>query len=322
MTGPSPRGPVRKKSSSVNPLSCILIHMRQSFPLLAVLLCATVPAFAQATLDLHALDTLLGAKAPAPKTSTPAQHHRPRRSPRPQASAKPTTRAQSMQQTKATAKSPEPSTTAVPAAQTQQVGTPASAPAPANQPDAPPLPATLPMAPPPAVALAPVAPPQLEAHPAPPPLPPISETAATSATSTGNGLRVTFGAGETDLNPASAAAIDNIVRGPEASANESFNVVAYAAGTPDDPSTARRLSLSRALAVRSALLADGVSSSRINVRALGSQAGDGPQDRVDVTVLDNNAPPANSVGLAPASTPGPSQASAPAQTGIPQNQQQ
>ena len=54
----------------------------------------------------------------------------------------------------------------------------------------------------------------------------------------------------------------------------SFNVVAYAAGTPDDPSTARRLSLSRALAVRSALMADGVGSARIYVRALGAAGGD------------------------------------------------
>ena len=45
---------------------------------------------------------------------------------------------------------------------------------------------------------------------------------------------------------------------PPSGGNTSFNVVAYAAGTPEDPSTARRLSLSRALAVRSALIADGV----------------------------------------------------------------
>ena len=63
-----------------------------------------------------------------------------------------------------------------------------------------------------------------------------------------------------------------------------FNVLAYAPGKPDDPSTARRVSLSRAMAVRSALIADGVPSARIFVRAMGAQAGDGPPDRVDLSV--------------------------------------
>ena len=45
--------------------------------------------------------------------------------------------------------------------------------------------------------------------------------------------------------------------------SDSFNVMAYAAGTPEDPSTPRRLSLSRALAVRRVLMADGVASARI-----------------------------------------------------------
>ena len=66
--------------------------------------------------------------------------------------------------------------------------------------------------------------------------------------------------------------------------------MAYAAGTPEDPSTARRLSLSRALAVRSALMADGVTSSRIYVRALGATGGDEPPDRVDLAVMGGNAP--------------------------------
>ena len=65
---------------------------------------------------------------------------------------------------------------------------------------------------------------------------------------------------------------------------ESVNVVAYAAGKPDDPSTARRLSLSRGLAVRSVLLASGVPSAQIYVRALGATASDGPADRVELTV--------------------------------------
>jgi outer membrane protein OmpA-like peptidoglycan-associated protein len=112
---------------------------------------------------------------------------------------------------------------------------------------------------------------------------------------TGAGLRVTFGSGQADLSPASAEAIKNTVKSAPAGDSTSFNVVAYAAGTPEDPSTARRLSLSRALAVRSALMADGVSSSHIYVRALGAAGGDEAPDRVDVAVMGGNAPAASPV---------------------------
>jgi hypothetical protein len=93
-------------------------------------------------------------------------------------------------------------------------------------------------------------------------------------------VRVTFGAGRSDLNPQTDAALKGLAHdAPQGT----FNVMAYAAGPADDPSTARRLSLSRALAVRSVLIFEGIPSVRIYVRALGSNAGDGPIDRVDVT---------------------------------------
>ncbi len=101
---------------------------------------------------------------------------------------------------------------------------------------------------------------------------------------------MTFGSGQADLSPDSVAAIQALVRAAPAADTTSFNVVAYAAGSADDASTARRLSLSRALAVRSALIADGVASTRIYVRALGSVPGEEPGDRVDLTVLGGNAP--------------------------------
>ena len=138
------------------------------------------------------------------------------------------------------------------------------------------------------MALTPVAPPPQQTAATSLPPPPISAAATSAATDTGDGLRVTFGAGQTDLSPASATAIQGFVRGAQANTNTTFNVVAYAAGTPEDPSTARRLSLSRALAVRSTLIAAGVGSARIYLRALGSPAGDGPADRVDLTVMGAN----------------------------------
>jgi hypothetical protein len=44
------------------------------------------------------------------------------------------------------------------------------------------------------------------------------------------------------------------------------------------------------MAVRSALVVDGVPSARIFVRALGEQYGDGPPDRVDIGVTGANTP--------------------------------
>jgi outer membrane protein OmpA-like peptidoglycan-associated protein len=59
-------------------------------------------------------------------------------------------------------------------------------------------------------------------------------------------------------------------------------LLAYAAGDEDNASKARRLSLSRALAVRSFLIDQGVRSTRIEVRALGNKVPEGAPDRVDI----------------------------------------
>ena len=88
----------------------------------------------------------------------------------------------------------------------------------------------------------------------------------------------------TELSPQDEAAIRELAKSMPAPEIESVNVVAYAAGKADDPSTARRLSLSRGMAVRSVLLASGVPSAQIYVRALGSAATDGPADQVDLIV--------------------------------------
>jgi outer membrane protein OmpA-like peptidoglycan-associated protein len=93
-----------------------------------------------------------------------------------------------------------------------------------------------------------------------------------------------FGAGQSELTASEEAEIKDLAHAipvPEAS---SVNVLAYAAGKPDDPSTARRLSLSRGLAVRSVLMESGVPSSQIYVRALGATATEGPADRVELVV--------------------------------------
>jgi outer membrane protein OmpA-like peptidoglycan-associated protein len=117
-----------------------------------------------------------------------------------------------------------------------------------------------------------------------PPPPPVSEKAATTAAPTTSGLRLSFAPDQAELSPESTAFIKQLAASAPPGDDTTFNVQAYAPGKPDDPSTARRVSLSRAMAVRTALIADGVPSARIFVRALGEQYGDGPPDRVDIGV--------------------------------------
>jgi outer membrane protein OmpA-like peptidoglycan-associated protein len=133
-------------------------------------------------------------------------------------------------------------------------------------------------------AINPIAPPEPPAGSPPPPPPPVSDTAGTTATPTTTGLRLTFAPEQSDLSPESTASIKQLAAATPHSDDTTFSVQAYAPGKPDDPSTARRVSLSRAMAVRSALVADGIPSARIFVRALGEQYGDGPPDRVDIGV--------------------------------------
>jgi outer membrane protein OmpA-like peptidoglycan-associated protein len=262
-----------------------LTRMRRACLLLTALLCAA-PAQAQVTVDLQALDALPGARPaarqPVTRGATPRATHR-----RIATARKPG--------------KPPPREPAEPAPTAPEAVTASTAPPAVNPPPPPPPPATLPAAPPATVALAPIPPPPPAPEPvAPPPPPPISDSAASAATNTATGLRVTFGAGQADLSPASAAAIKSMVQSAPIGDTTSFEVAAYAAGTPEDPSTARRLSLSRALAVRSALMADGIPSSRIYVRALGAAGGDAAPDRVDLAIMGGNTPAAS-----PASAPAP-----------------
>ena len=158
---------------------------------------------------------------------------------------------------------------------------------------------------PPAATVSPTAPPApvlpppivVPTRPPPPPTPAaITADAPNVATTLAGGLRITFGDDRADFNPAADAALRALAHGPP---EANYTVAAYAAGSPDDPSTPRRVSLSRALAVRAVLMAEGVASARIYVRALGASMpaiADGPPDRVDITVA---GPPAPSQKAAP-----------------------
>lgn len=211
--------------------------------------------------------------------------------PRPQAARLPAQRppAQRPPVQRPAAPVPVPVTTSAPAP--TMADTPPAAPAllPLAGPPEPPI--TLDPPPAPFVPLAPPPPPAIPppiavpARPAPP-APPveIAADAAGAVTRIGEGLRLTFAPAGAALNPATAQALRELAAALPAGA--SVTIAAFAPGTPEDPSSSRRLSLARALAARAALLAEGIASPRIFVRALGASPAiaEGPPDRVDLTI--------------------------------------
>ncbi|MDT7950415.1 MAG: OmpA family protein [Acetobacteraceae bacterium] len=128
------------------------------------------------------------------------------------------------------------------------------------------------------------------AHPPPPPVVPLADDAPGAVRPIENGVRVTFGPDRSDMSPTTAAALARFAQTLKGQTTTGINVFAYAAGSPDDPSNPRRLSLQRALAARAVLLQAGIPSPRIYPRALGPAGGDEP-DRVDV-VIGTSTPPA------------------------------
>ncbi|MBC6440470.1 MAG: OmpA family protein [Rhodospirillales bacterium] len=68
----------------------------------------------------------------------------------------------------------------------------------------------------------------------------------------------------------------------DANRDRRLQLRAYASSENSSASDARRLALSRALAVRAFLIENNVRSTRIDVRALGDKAEGGPLDRIDI----------------------------------------
>lgn len=162
-----------------------------------------------------------------------------------------------------------PALPAAPAPSKQASATPPAQPAPSAGAPTPVTPlATAPTAPPPGPAI---------------PAAPTTQTATARAPSVplGDGTRIAFTGEETELNDSGKQALAGVVQKLQAQPTMRVQLLAYASGTPDQASKARRTSLSRALAVRTYLLAQGVQSTRIDVRALGNTTDEPPLDRVD-----------------------------------------
>ena len=213
----------------------------------------------------------------------------------------------------------------MPAAQPEvPAAKPASAPAPAAKPTPAPVAKPQPAKPATDVASAPPAPTIASAPPPPPAVKPEPKTSAPSASASvpppppvaqpsttipsaaepareekqtasltggsdivepGLATQVVFATDASKLPDDAKNVLQGLVKKIGESAELRIQLLAYAGGPSLSSSKARRLSLSRALSVRSFLIESGMRSTRIDVRALGNKTEEEPVNRVDVNVV-------------------------------------
>ena len=95
-------------------------------------------------------------------------------------------------------------------------------------------------------------------------------------------VTISFAEGSPEIPDSAKSMLDEMAGRLAADQAMRVQLLAYARDKPDDASRARRLSLSRALAVRAYLIARGLAGTRMDVRALGGAAPGAPADRVDI----------------------------------------
>jgi outer membrane protein OmpA-like peptidoglycan-associated protein len=114
-------------------------------------------------------------------------------------------------------------------------------------------------------------------------LPPLIKAAP--APSANMNMKVVFAADTSRLPNPVKAKLNDLAGMMKKKEELRIQLLAYAGGKSLSPSKARRLSLSRALSVRSYLIEKGIRSTRIDVRALGNKTTEEPLNRVDVNVI-------------------------------------
>ncbi|MBT3700805.1 MAG: OmpA family protein [Alphaproteobacteria bacterium] len=143
---------------------------------------------------------------------------------------------------------------------------------------------------------------------APPPLPdPVTQTAPgvepasetvpeaqeveTAAVTTGppsiepgRAMQIVYTKSDADIPAESEDALSAVAEAIKANEDLRVQLMAFAGGSDLSSSKARRLSLSRALSVRSYFIGQGVRSTRIDVRALGDKTDENPINRVDINI--------------------------------------
>jgi len=94
-------------------------------------------------------------------------------------------------------------------------------------------------------------------------------------------LSIVFGPGSAIVPDAARDGLRTIAAALTDDPGLRLKLLAYAAKEDQSEVFARRLSLSRSLAVRNFLISSNIEESRITVQALGTQGGDEHPDRVD-----------------------------------------
>jgi outer membrane protein OmpA-like peptidoglycan-associated protein len=146
-------------------------------------------------------------------------------------------------------------------------------------------------APAPAEASTPAPTPAPSAQPTPAPAPtqiasaPPAEAPIASGPESKPVLSLNFAPSATDLADADKTALGRVVDSLKKNPDQRVELLAYATGAEDQTSQSRRVSLIRGLSVRTYLIEQGISSARIDVRALGNKIeGSSPVDRVDLVL--------------------------------------
>ncbi|MEP3116290.1 OmpA family protein [Nisaea sp.] len=104
--------------------------------------------------------------------------------------------------------------------------------------------------------------------------------------SSGSAISIAFDADTKTLPASASATLGEVAEKMKADKSMRVQLLAYASAGERSEAKARRLSLSRALEVRSHLIGKGIASTRMDVRALGNQASSGSPDRVDLTLVN------------------------------------
>ena len=94
-------------------------------------------------------------------------------------------------------------------------------------------------------------------------------------------LHIDYQANSSDPSSGSTARLDALVARLQSNGDLRVELRSFASGGEGGPSKARRLSLSRALAIRSYLTSRGVDANRIDLRALGAAPDQAGADRID-----------------------------------------
>ena len=100
----------------------------------------------------------------------------------------------------------------------------------------------------------------------------------------GQKVTVNFAKDVTDMPPGTAPFLSGLIKKMKSNQTMRLQLRGYAGSAKGSPSQARRISLFRALSVRTYLMKQGIRSTRMDVRALGNKVKEGTLDRVDIEV--------------------------------------